>query len=139
MPQDVSQEWLSIEQLATGSEQIGGMLVRSAQIRNILHGVEKLGARRPPVLIMGEPGTGKEMLARALHATSFQSRGPFVAVDCAHACESTVALRLFGRERTKRAVRPTIRRGACARRMEGFYSSTRLRDYRSNCRRGCYA
>lgn len=98
MSQDASSEWLTIEQLATGSEQIGGMLVRSAQIRAILHGVEKLGARRPPILIMGEPGVGKKMLARALHATSFQSRGAFVRFSCEEGCESRAALKLFGRE-----------------------------------------
>jgi two-component system, NtrC family, response regulator HydG len=98
---DALSEWLSIEQLATGSEQIGGMLVRSAQIRAILHGVEKPGARKHPVLVIGEPGTGKEMLARAIHTTSFQGRGPFVTFDCAHACESTLGLRLFGREEEK--------------------------------------
>lgn len=96
--EDALSEWLSIEQLATGSEQIGGMLIRSAPVRALLHEVEKPGARKHPILIMGESGTGKEMLARAIHMTSFRGRGPFVAFDCADACESTLGPRLFGCE-----------------------------------------
>ena len=57
------------------------------------------GARnRLPILIVGEPGTGKETLARAIHSASLRARGPLVTVDCKSLPANMVDSELFGHE-----------------------------------------
>ena len=51
-----------------------------------------------PVLLTGECGTGKELLARAIHAASARSEKPFIAVACRHVAEGALEMELFGAE-----------------------------------------
>src|SRR5882724_1621372 len=55
--------------------------------------------RLPPLLIRGETGTGKGLLARACHQAGPRAKGPFVTVNCAAIPESLVEAELFGFER----------------------------------------
>ena len=63
---------------------------RSAAIRNLLESIQRAGPSTARVLIQGEHGTGKELVARALHASSPRRAGPFVAVNCAAIPEEIV-------------------------------------------------
>ena len=56
----------------------------------------KAARNRLPILIVGEPGTGKETVARAIHAASLRARGPMVIVDCKAVPANVVDSELFG-------------------------------------------
>lgn len=76
-----------------------GILGQSLAMRRVLTQVEKLADAPVNVLIFGETGTGKELVARALHYNSPRSRGPFIAVNCAAIPETLFESELFGIEK----------------------------------------
>lgn len=69
-----------------------------ARVAAVLRRVHKVSGRDIPILVHGRTGTGKEWLARAIHAASPRSAGPFVAVNCAAIPESLIEAELFGYE-----------------------------------------
>ena len=68
----------------------------SPAIKQVLHQVETLATVASPVLIQGETGTGKELIARALHEHSPRAKHPFVAVNCSALSPQLVESELFG-------------------------------------------
>jgi transcriptional regulator of acetoin/glycerol metabolism len=68
------------------------------QLETVIQKVKRVLDRGIPLLILGETGTGKELLARAVHHDSNRSRQPFVAVNCASIPESLIEAELFGYE-----------------------------------------
>src|SRR5208337_5029193 len=98
-PADPACEWLSLEHLAHGSERVGAMVVRSAQVRRVLKTISRLSPYKATVLIHGESGTGKELVARALHTLDSASGGPFVTFNCSNLVESLAESQLFGHVR----------------------------------------
>ena len=72
---------------------------RSPTVRKLLREIELAGASAARVLIRGEHGTGKELVARALHASGPRRDLPFVAVNCSAIPEELVESELFGHER----------------------------------------
>ncbi len=73
-----------------------GRSAAMADLRRLLHHVAPSDAT---VLLTGETGTGKGLVARALHDASRRAAGPFVHVDCASLAESVIESELFGHER----------------------------------------
>jgi len=67
-----------------------------AQMNDIVARVRKVIGKNIPILIGGETGAGKEMLARAIHSDSPRHAGPFVAVNCASLPETLIESELFG-------------------------------------------
>ncbi len=98
-PADATSEWLSLADLAHGSERIGGAVVRSAHARKILKTISRLSPYKATVLIHGESGTGKELVARALHTMGSAPNGPFVTFNCSNLVESLAESQLFGHVR----------------------------------------
>jgi transcriptional regulator with PAS, ATPase and Fis domain len=70
------------------------LIGQSPRIRNVLRMVEKLGRCRWPVLLLGETGTGKEVVARSIHGIS--PVGPFVTIDCSSLVGPLMESELFG-------------------------------------------
>jgi DNA-binding NtrC family response regulator len=91
-----SSQWVSLEKLAQGCERVGGMVVRSAQVRKVLRTIARLSPYKATVLIDGESGTGKELVARALHTLGPAPNGPFVTFNCSNLVESLAESQLFG-------------------------------------------
>lgn len=74
-------------------ERIVGVSPWSEQVRR---SIELVAAHQSSVLIMGPSGTGKELIARAIHACSMRSKKPFVPVDCAVTTGTLFASHMFG-------------------------------------------
>jgi transcriptional regulator of acetoin/glycerol metabolism len=68
------------------------------QLEQVIDKVNRVLGRDVPIMIMGETGTGKELLAQAIHNDSPRAQGPFVAVNCASIPETLIESELFGYE-----------------------------------------
>lgn len=86
---------------------LAAILGKSPPIKDLRNEIEMLleaekslgGEAPPPVLIVGETGTGKQLVARALHFDSSRSNGPFIELNCAALPDQLVEFELFGHER----------------------------------------
>src|SRR2546428_506028 len=83
-----------------GRTQSGETIVGAdAGLRSVLERVELVARSDVPILILGETGAGKEVVARAIHARSPRSAGPFVRVNCGAIPSELIDSQLFGHER----------------------------------------
>jgi DNA-binding NtrC family response regulator len=71
----------------------------SKQMNSILNLIEKISSSRESVLILGESGVGKEVIARHIHTRSICGEGPFIAINCAAMPENLLENELFGHEK----------------------------------------
>jgi DNA-binding NtrC family response regulator len=76
-----------------------GFLGESPPMREVYSVIERVAASSVDVLVTGETGTGKELVARAIHAGSRRSGGPFVPIDCGAIPDALLESELFGHER----------------------------------------
>jgi len=83
----------------TAAAASGGIIGSSPALQAVLERVARVAATGATVLISGETGTGKELIARAIHASSARAGGPLVKVNCAAFAPELVASELFGHER----------------------------------------
>jgi DNA-binding NtrC family response regulator len=74
----------------------GTMVGRSPAMRNVVQAMEKVAPSSATVLIQGETGTGKELVARGIHQASDRCGGPFVAVNCSALAEGLLESEIFG-------------------------------------------
>jgi transcriptional regulator with GAF, ATPase, and Fis domain len=81
------------EHVATGKPQIVGS---SEPLRRVLAQVSKVAPRDTTILVLGETGTGKELIAREIHNRSSRRGHPFVMIDCAAIPEALLESELFG-------------------------------------------
>lgn len=85
---------LRAEVRARGSKLIAG----SEAMRDLMGRVVRVAQSDLPVLVLGETGSGKELIARAIHEGSQRASGPLVAENCGALAESVLASELFGHE-----------------------------------------
>ncbi|MBM3334906.1 sigma 54-interacting transcriptional regulator, partial [Candidatus Sumerlaeota bacterium] len=76
-----------------------GIVGRSKSLLDVFYKIEVYGPTDAPVLISGETGTGKELVAQALHERSLRRDKPFVAVNCTALSEELFESELFGHEK----------------------------------------
>ncbi len=82
-----------------GTLSIADVITRSDAMRPVLRAAEKAAGSAIPVLIGGESGVGKELIARAIHGSSARRAKPFIAVNCGAMPENLVESILFGHEK----------------------------------------
>ncbi|HEY2881958.1 MAG TPA: sigma 54-interacting transcriptional regulator [Pirellulales bacterium] len=83
------------ERLGVESEIVGGSLV----MQKVQRDINRAAPNRATVLIRGESGVGKELVARGIHFSSPRKKGPFCVLNCAALSESLLESELFGHER----------------------------------------
>ncbi len=83
----------------SGGDNFAGIIGRSAAMRRLFEMLPDVAASDANVLIQGESGTGKDLLARSLHQLSPRRNAPFVAVNCAALAETLLESELFGHEK----------------------------------------
>ena len=88
----------TVEEPLFPEDRYGPLVGRSAPMRRLFSVLEKAAPTEATVLVEGETGTGKELVARALHEHSRRREGPFVVVDCAAMPAETLQSELFGHE-----------------------------------------
>jgi DNA-binding NtrC family response regulator len=87
------------EHMSDAAPELPDVIAKSPAMRKVVESIVRLGASQVTVLLHGETGTGKEVLARALHDLSDRRDRPFEVVDCGSMAPTLIASELFGHER----------------------------------------
>ncbi len=101
-----------IQILPSEKEKLGSMVGRSQKVRQIFGLIERIAPTDATVLIEGETGTGKDILARSIHQLSKRKDAPFVVVDCGAVSGTLIESELFGHEKGAFTGASTQRLGA---------------------------
>jgi DNA-binding NtrC family response regulator len=88
-----------LQQALAPPDLAGTFIGRSPQFQEILRLIDRLARVDSSVLILGETGVGKELVAKLIHSRGPRSRQPFVAVDCSNLHEELLQSELFGHEK----------------------------------------
>jgi DNA-binding NtrC family response regulator len=88
-----------VEVMAQGIEQRSGMVGQSVALTQVLESVRRAAPTKARVLITGESGVGKELVAQAMHDLSRRANKPFVKLNCAAMSQTLVESELFGHEK----------------------------------------
>jgi formate hydrogenlyase transcriptional activator len=92
-------ETLALKEEISSSAAVGGIIGAAPALRAVLERVTRVAVTDSTVLISGETGTGKELIARAIHSGSPRAQRALIKVNCAALPEGLVASELFGHEK----------------------------------------
>src|SRR3954451_13170921 len=92
-------EFQRLKRSRSGTLSFKDIVTRNARMQQVLRTAEKATASLIPVLIEGESGVGKELIARAIHGSGERRAKPFIAVNCGAIPENLVESTLFGHEK----------------------------------------
>ncbi len=81
------------------SRESGGMIGQSPEMLSIFSTIKKIAPSDVPIFITGENGTGKELVAQALHEAGIRKKGPFIPINCGAIPENLLESELFGHEK----------------------------------------
>ncbi len=76
-----------------------GIIGRSARMKAVAETIDRVAKTEVPVMVVGPSGSGKELVANALHRYSNRAKNPFVAINCGALAEGVLESELFGHER----------------------------------------
>mgnify|MGYP006266898193 CR=1 FL=1 len=96
---ELSLQHRALQQELEQKRQFANVIGKSAEMRHIFDVVRQVAPTKASVLITGESGVGKELIADAIHTMSNRSEKPFVKVHCAALSESLLESELFGHEK----------------------------------------
>ncbi|NIM58631.1 MAG: response regulator [Candidatus Aminicenantes bacterium] len=97
--QDLVEENISLRQKIEDRFNFEGIIAKSPKMLNIIELIKTVAPTNATVLIIGKTGTGKEVIARAIHHLSPRRNKPFIATSCAALPESLLESELFGHEK----------------------------------------
>ena len=112
----------------------GEILGSSPPMQDVFRKVQKVAVTDISVLITGETGTGKELIAREIHNRSVRSKGPFITINCGAIPENLLESELFGTCAARSPARWRTRRAASRPRTAARCSWTRSARCRWRCR-----
>jgi len=92
-------EFRGIEKILREQGSFEGMVGRAPSMLELFRTIQQVAPARSSVLILGDSGTGKELVARAIHRHSPRARGTFLPLDCASIPAEILESELFGHER----------------------------------------
>jgi DNA-binding NtrC family response regulator len=95
----VESELLRLKRSRSGTLTFADIVTRNPRMQAVLRTAEKAATSATPVLIEGESGVGKELIARAIHGSGERRSKPFVAVNCGAIPENFVESTLFGHDK----------------------------------------
>jgi transcriptional regulator with PAS, ATPase and Fis domain len=135
----LAQEKLYLEDELRGEMNFAQIVGKSVPLRRVLKKVETVATTDSTVLIYGETGTGKELIARAIHDLSPRRTKPFVKVNCAAIPTGLLESELFGHE--KGAFTGLLRNGLGVSKWPTAapFSWMKSEKFLSNCKPNCYA
>jgi transcriptional regulator with GAF, ATPase, and Fis domain len=94
-------QWLdeTVDREQTDSDRFGDVLGRSAHMRELFADLERIAPTDVTLLVEGETGTGKDLVAESMHELSPRAQAPFVVFDCGAVAPTMIESELFGHER----------------------------------------
>lgn len=81
------------------SRESGGMIGQCPEMQSIFSTIKKVAPSDVPIFITGENGTGKELVAQAIHEAGLRNKGPFIPINCGAIPENLLESELFGHEK----------------------------------------